>query len=333
MRIIAFVQNNSGPSYHRLMVPLLLMQKVDVFITNDLQTEHFERGCDLFIYNRIIPDHAVAKIADLRKKYGFRICVDVDDHWELDPHHLLYNEYQEIDFGKKQVAHLKNADIVTTTHERLASEIASHNSNVHVLPNAIPNRGHFDIERLPHHLTRLFWQGSITHEEDIALLKWPIERLSHIAKKVKMVMAGYHEESKEWHRMVLDYTACLKHQYALLEGLHVSEYYSHYQHADICLIPLLNSKFNRHKSNLKVLEAANLGLPVIASHVHPYLDMPLLYAKNSGDWVKHIERLVGSKKRQKEAGQELKEYCDTWYNFDKINEHRRQLLTHKHVRV
>lgn len=330
MRIIAFVHNNSGPSYHRLMMPLLLMRNVDVFITNDLQTEHFEMGCDLFVYNRIIPDHAVAKIEALQVQMGFRVCVDIDDHWDLDPHHMLYNEYREIDFAKKQIEHLIKADIVTTTHERLASEIAPYNNNVHVLPNAIPKKGQFDIERLPNHLTRIFWQGSITHGEDIALLKWPVEGLANISKKIKMVMAGYHEESIEWHRMVLDYTANLKHQYQLLEGLHVSEYYSHYQHADICLIPLINSKFNRHKSNLKVLEAANLGLPVIASHVHPYLDLPILYAKNSSDWVKHISRLSGSRKRQKEAGQEVKEYCDTWFNFEKINEHRRQLLTHKH---
>ena len=333
MRIIAFVNSNSGPSYHRLILPLLLMHNVDVFITNDLRVEKFEKGVDLFIYNRVLPEHALPQVEQLRKQYGFRVCVDVDDHWDLDPHHILFDEYVINNFAERQIAQLRSADLVTTTHSRLATEIKQYNSNVHVCANAIPNKGQFDIERFPHHLTRLFWQGSITHREDIALLKWPVEGLANIAKKIKMVMAGFVDGEPEWHSMVLDYTACHKHQYQLLEGLHVNEYYSHYQHADICLIPLLNSPFNRHKSNLKVLEAAHLGLPVIASKVNPYLDLPIMYARNSYDWVHNIERLVASRKRQKEAGQELKEYCDVWYNFDKINEHRRQLLTHKFARV
>ncbi len=156
-----------------------------------------------------------------------------------------------------------------------------------------------------------------------------------ILPKIKMVMAGYAEDHEEWHKMVHDYTADLKHQYKLIPYSKITEYYQAYAQADICLVPLINSKFNQHKSNLKILEAANLGLPVIVSQVHPYLDMPVLYCKHSGDWIKHITRLVGSKKRQKEAGQELAEYCHEHYNFNKINNQRKQILEYegKKVRV
>lgn len=327
MRIIAFVNNGSSPAYHRIIMPLLLMEGVDVYITNNLRKEDFEKGCDVFMYNRVFPDHALPEIKELKEKYGFKVCLDIDDHWELDPHHILYDDYIETQFAKRQINQLKEADIVTTTHDRLAIEILPYNKNVHVCPNAIPNAGQFKITRLPSKFTRLFWQGSITHREDIALLKWPVDKLSDIAGKIKMVMGGYTDGEPEWHNMAMDYTANLKHQYHLLPGKHVNNYYSHYSYADVCLIPLLNSPFNRNKSNLKVLEAANLGLPVIASHVHPYLDLPVLYAKSSTDWVNHINRLVKSKKRQNDAGQELKEFCNEHYNFNKINEERRQILT------
>lgn len=333
MRIIAYVNNNSGPSYHRLIMPLMLMDEADVFITNNLLEEHFDKGCDVFMYNRVLPEHAMPLVQKLKTKYGFRICVDVDDHWELDPHHILYQHYQDEGYAKRQIEHIKNADTVFTTHERLASEIRQYNQNVHVLPNAIPFQGQFDLIRKPHHLTRLFWQGSITHGEDIKLLKRPIECLSTIAGKIQMVMAGYMEQEDEWYKMALDYTVNVKHQYKLLSGCNVNEYYKHYEHADICLIPLLNSPFNKMKSNLKVLEAANLGLPVICSAVHPYMDLPVLYAKNSSDWVRHIQRLVASKKRQKEVGAELKEYCDEHFNFHKINKERKQILEYQAVIV
>lgn len=335
MRIIAFVNSNNGPAYHRIIMPLLLMRSMDVYVTNDLKVEDFEKGCDIFMYNRILPDHALPIIKELQHRYGFKICVDIDDYWELDEHHILYQEYQRIEFAKKQIEQIINADVILTTHSRLAEEVAVYNANVHVCPNAIPKAGQFDIEREPHYLTRLFWQGSDTHKQDIALLKTPIDKLGPLAGKMKMIMAGYAEDHADWYNMVIDYTANLKHQYKLIPYAPITEYYKAYAEADICLIPLLNSKFNRHKSNLKVLEAANLGLPVIVSEVHPYLDLPVLYCKHSGDWIKHITRLVGSRKRQKEAGTQLAEYVAEHYNFNKINNTRREILEYegKKIRV
>lgn len=329
MRIISFVNANSGPSYHRCIVPLMLMKDVDVFVTNNLQVEHFDKGCDLFLYNRILPDHAIPIIKELKQRYGFKICVDLDDFWELDEHHVLYQHYQETEFAKKQIQQIIDADIVTVTHERLAQEVSVYNKNVHVCPNAIPRQGQFDIERQPYHLTRLFWQGSDTHKADINILRGPINALAPLSPKIKMIMGGYAEDNEEWHKMVHDYTAGLKHQYKLLPYEKVTSYYEAYAHADICLVPLKESRFNQHKSNLKILEAANMGLPVIASAVHPYLDMPVFYAKHSGDWIKYIKRLVESRKRQKEAGRQLAEFCNEHYNFEKINHTRKQIFEYE----
>lgn len=333
MRIIAYVNGNSGPSYHRVIMPLMLMKDVDVFVTNNLLVEHFEKGCDLFVYNRILPDHALPIIKELQHRYDFKVCVDIDDYWELDEHHVLYNEYQATEFAKKQIEQIIDADVVLVTHDRLAEEVAVFNKNVHVCPNAIPKQGQFDIEREPHYLTRLFWQGSDTHKADINLLRTPIGKLGKLAPKIKMIMAGYAEDHEDWYKMVHDYTADLKHQYKLIPYAKITEYYQAYAQADICLVPLLNSRFNRHKSNLKILEAANLGLPVIASQVHPYLDLPVLYCRGNHDWVKHIMRLVGSRKRQKEAGQQLAEYCQEHYNFNKINNTRKQIVEYEGKKV
>lgn len=301
------------------------MRDADVFLTNDLQEKYFEeKQPDIFMYSRVLPEHHMGKIKELQNKYGFKICVDVDDFWELDPHHILYDEYIKEGFAERQIRHIKNADFIFTTHIRLLTEIHKYNENVYIAANAIPKSGQFIIEREPHFQSRLFWQGSDTHREDIAILRTVTERLN--AGHVRMVMSGYAEGHEHWHDMVMNYTANLKHSYKLIPFAPVTEYYSHYSRADICLVPLVKSRFNSYKSNLKVLEAANLGLPVIASQVDPYLDMPLLYCKCGNDWVKHIVRLVKSRKRQKEAGQELKEFCDENYNFEKINNERRQVL-------
>lgn len=339
LRIIAYTPKNSGPSYHRIAMPLMLMDGPDVFCTNDMREVHFEKGCDLFMYNRVLPKEGMEQFNALRKKYGFKVCVDVDDLWELDPHHILYRSYIDDGFAERQIHHLRQADVILTTHERLAEEIRSVlqlrvidelpyvvRPEVHVCPNAIPRLGQFDIKRERHDLVRLFWQGSITHHADIELLYTPIESLRKISGKIKMIMAGYQETEDTWRYMARVYTDNLKHQYKLLPGAHVAEYYAAYAHADICLVPLVNSRFNRMKSNLKILEAANMGLPVIASGVHPYLGMPVNFCKNSRDWIGHIKRLVQYPGRRQEEGQRLAEYCAEHYNFHKINNERRQIL-------
>lgn len=333
MRVIAFVARNSGPAYHRIIMPLMLMNGPEVFITNDLQVEHFDKGCDILMYNRTLPDHAMDQIRELKKKYGFRIVVDVDDYWELDPHHILYQQYIDDGFAAEQVAHIEAADLVLTTHERLAEEIRMINPNVHVCPNAIPHQGQFDITHEPHHLVRLFWQGSDTHREDVGILERPIDQLGHLSKKIKMVMAGYHYESAPWGAMLEVYTAKLKHQYEIIPYSPITDYYKHYAKADICLVPLVNSPFNRMKSNLKILEAANLGLPVIASAVHPYLGMPVNFCRSSRDWVGHIKRMVQWPARREDEGGRLADYCQEHYNFHKINNERRQVLDHVATKV
>jgi glycosyltransferase involved in cell wall biosynthesis len=326
MRVIAYVNKDSGPSYHRLIVPLMLMEGVQVFITNDLREEHFEKGCSIFIYNRVLPLSAHPIVERLQKLYGFKIVVDVDDWWILDPHHVLYQTYLDQDFATKQIHHLTAADAVFCTHERLAAEIKPHNPNVYILPNAIPHQGQYDLIREPYYLTRLFWQGSDTHKADIEILASVAHKLAPISPKIKMIMSGYVPDHEQWDAMARTYTAGLKHQYKLIPFAPVTNYYNAYAHADICLVPLVNSPFNRMKSNLKVLEAANLGLPCVVSQVHPYLDMPVLYAKHPNCWVKHIKRLVASRKACREAGAELKEWCDVHYDFHKINKHRKQVL-------
>lgn len=333
MRIIGYIHGKpSGVNYHRIIMPLMMMNDVDKHVTNSLTHEAFEKGCDMLMYSRI---NAPDNLAELKDKYGFKVCVDVDDYWYLDEHHVLYDEYQEMEFARKQIEHMSNADVVLTTHDRLAEEVALYNKNVHICPNAIPKQGQFDIERQPHHLTRLFWQGSDTHRKDIELLRTPIEAIGKLAPKIKMVMAGYAQNHEDWHYMARDYTANLRYAYKLIEAALITDYYKAYAHADICLIPLLNSRFNRHKSNLKILEAANMGLPVIVSQVHPYLDMPVNYCRKSQDWVNHIRRLVQWPARRKEEGLRLQDFCNEHYNFNKINNTRREILEYegKKVRV
>jgi glycosyltransferase involved in cell wall biosynthesis len=328
MKILAFASNQSSPGYHRIILPFGLIPGPDVHVTNNLTEDLFD-DIDFFVYNRIMDEKHINKIYKFRKKKNFKIVVDVDDWWYLDEHHNLYKHYQEVDFAKHQINQLTKADVVFVTHTRLADAAMVHNKNVHVLPNAIPRFGQFiKYRRTPSKYCRVFWQGSNTHLYDILLLSEVFRNLPD-SDFMQMVMAGYEEKNIIWRQMSMIYTDSGRLKNKIVDALHFTNYYQAYQEADLCLVPLVNSAFNRMKSNLKVLEAAHSGLPVICFNIDPYKDLPVVYAKSTRDWITNIKRFSTSSKRRQDYGLALQDYCNINFNFNKINLQRKQILEHE----
>lgn len=320
MKVFGLISKDSGPGFHRIMMPLLLMRDTDCYITNAVEEKDFEkRRPDWIYYNRIISD----EVLRLQSKYHFRVAVDVDDYWHLDPHHIMFRYSKQNNMPAHQVKHLRIADLVTTTHERLAELVYPYNKNVVVVPNAIPNHEYFPILKTSsaEGHRRVFWQGSVTHEADIKMLKDTIKMLDR--NKFMMVMCGYTNQV-EWERMADVYTNYKKMPGVVLPGMPPHHYYQNYQYADVAVVPLLSTKFNQYKSNLKILEAGHAGVPVIASNVHPYKNIEgVLYVNKKSDWYDHLNLPQSVLDEQAAL---LKEFCEREYNFETINETRREAL-------
>lgn len=326
MKIFGLINNTKangvpGPQFHRVLMPLLLMPDVDVYVTNAVEEKDFEqKKPDAIYYSRINISDEVLR---LQGKYHFRIVVDVDDWWHLDPHHIMFKHSKENNHAAHHEKHLRIADAVTTTHERLAEQVYKFNKNVVVVPNAIPRHEYFPTEHIPSSggLKRIFWQGSVTHEADVNLLRNTVKKLDPAC--FQMIMAGYTNEVA-WERMADCYTNYQKMPNVVLPGMPSHEYYRYYGLADICVVPLLSTKFNTYKSNLKVLEAANMGLPVIASNVHPYKNMEgVMYVDRSSDWLRWLN--VGQAVWDDHAAM-LATFCKREFDFDTINLKRKEVF-------
>jgi hypothetical protein len=321
MRILALASKHSGVSYHRIILPLVNMQKDYCLITDVLNEEVLEKGFDILVLNRLIPN-SVEQLQEWRKKYGFKIIVDNDDYWDLPPTHQLYERYEHSNIPEKIKSFIWIADACTVTHERLADQVSKINKNVYILPNALPyGQEQFGEHKIESDKVRLFWSGSGTHEHDIKILKEPIKRL--VGSDVKMVIAGYNEVEKDiWNNMVFYYTAGRRIENTIYRYNEVIRYMEAYADSDISLIPLQNNTFNSMKSNLKVLETAAKKNPAIVSEVNPYLNLPVFYVRNQTDWFKHIKNLTNDKQMREESGLKLYEYCEKHFNFHAINSNR-----------
>lgn len=321
---VLVMYDRSGPKYHRCLLPSFLMDGVETIVNHTIVEEQLE-GVDVLFFNRMVGNTTIQRMTELREKYGFKIVIDFDDHWRLDPGHYLYHTYEHYRLSEIMELFIKIADAVTVTHERLLAEVVPLNPNVYILPNAIPKWGQFLTKKQDSEFARLFWAGGVTHRKDIELLRNPVKRFTG---NIQMVMGGY-VDNPEFKAMASAYTNGGKLNHELLQALPVEDYYHAYSKCDISLIPLQPGRFNSFKSNLKILEAANIGAPVIVSAVDPYLGFPykyVNYVRSSKDWVAHITNIIRSEQYIQHQGWMLKEYCDINYNFEKINKERKQLF-------
>jgi len=321
MRILAVTSKFSGVGYHRIMMPLVNMQKDYCMITDTINELVFDNNYDIVIFNRFLTSTDAKLLVKMKLKYDFKLIVDNDDYWILPPSHVLYERYKESNISEVITEYMRVADLCTCTHERLADEIYKYNTNVEILPNALPyGKEQFQDDKIDSDIVRLFWSGSGTHAPDMDILRNPIKKINF---PIKTVIAGYNLGEKHiWDRMIGVFTNGLKLNPTIYDYAGVTKYMGAYADSDISVIPLVDNKFNAMKSNLKVLETASKRNPAIVSNVHPYKDMPVCYVNNQKDWYYWIKLLTFDDAARIEYGQKLFEYCDRVYNFDAINNKR-----------
>lgn len=322
MRILAITSKNSGVGYHRIMMPLVNMKKDYCLMTDTVSEEIFEGNYDIVVMNRMLANISPEQMSEWRKKYGFKLIVDNDDYWNLDPSHILYQRYVINEIPEQIIDWIKIADLCTVTHERLAEEVYEYNQNVEILPNAIPyGEEQFKDYKTESDLVRLFWSGSGTHGKDMEILRNPMKRINF---PVKTVIAGFNEGEKPiWDGMIAAFTNGLKLNPKIYNYNEVTSYMAAYCDSDISLIPLIDSKFNSMKSNLKVLETAAKKNPAIVSNVHPYRGFyPACHVNSQKDWYYWIKLLTKDPDARKSYGNDLYEYCNKNFNLHEVNKTR-----------
>ena len=291
-------------------------------MTDTISEHTFEGNYDIVILNRMLANITPEQMVEWRKKYGFKLIVDNDDYWHLDASHILFQQYIINSVPQQIINWIQVADLCTCTHERLAEEIYKLNTNVEIIPNAIPyGEEQFILDKKPSDLVRLFWSGSGTHGKDIEILRNPMKRINF---PVRTIIAGYNEGEKPiWDGMIAAFTNGLKLNPTIYNFNQVTEYMAAYCDSDISLIPLVDSKFNAMKSNLKVLETASKKNPAIVSNVHPYKGFyPACHVNSQKDWYYWIKMLVNDKDARTHYGNALYEYCNKNFNLHEVNKQR-----------
>jgi glycosyltransferase involved in cell wall biosynthesis len=332
MRVLCLFDGVTGVAFHRLYTPYARLQ-LDEGITVDVSTNQDEwvnldyTKYDVLVFNRWLGQYQY-NIFPILEKANLPFICDVDDYWVLPKYNPSYKFYRTyIKNGIKDALTFANA--VTCTTPQLKEKCEELNDNVHILPNAI------DLEqpqwnKQTDHTPTIGWVGGLSHTYDIQLLR---EQIKPICEEhgYRFIMGGHHEGHKVWYEMEKyitneDRTNRPK-WFEKREGTTANKYGEFYSEIDIALAPLTKEKFNRYKSELKILEAAAYKLPIFVSDVEPYTNhrdnLGVCFVQKN-DWSE-ITKLIESGRMQ-EVGQANYDYCNEHHNLKEINKKRLDIL-------
>jgi glycosyltransferase involved in cell wall biosynthesis len=278
-------------------------------------------GYDLIVFNRDLgKEHYpfLHKVAEL----GIPYIVDIDDFWRLPKYHHASKQFKRADLTNAIKDAIRYAAGVTTTTERLAAEIRPLNHNVSILPNAIEwTDEQWAVVKDPSDKLRFGWVGGITHENDLNMIA---VAMNHILDNhdAEFHICGYMPHEPIWQRIAKMLPKAILHQ-----GVPVNEYGKFYSLFDVAIAPLEDTKYNSMKSELKMIECAEYGMPIIASSNLPYsehkFNMGMVWASNTlQDWKNALSFFLINRNLVKEFGQYNYDYCHRQFDIEKINNKR-----------
>lgn len=309
MKIGVVSKSNGGVDYHRLLKPFSLMTQHEVIRCEGISSEVFDYNFDVVVFNRILPIVKQKEfIKELRKRGTYVIC-DIDDYWILNSGHV--SKKASDSFRKQSIEALMYSDEVWVTNQHLANYVEKLNDHYYLIPNALdPNEPQWQPKK--EYGTRIGWAGGVTHFEDLMLTKdaWV---------DVKPVICGF-TDNNEWRRLADKFEA------DYINALDVYNYGLLYETFDIAIAPLVDNKFNKCKSNLKIIEAGMKGLPILAQNIHPYIDRceGVILVDDWSDAINKARQLTVD--NIKELGGACREYVLKNYNLHEVNKIRLERL-------
>lgn len=358
MKVSYLVRDDGACGYYRMTLPHEELGK------NGHEIKHIAKGdtaqhiqdcldCDVFVAARPNEKSMVDFLVDI-KQSGKKLVIDFDDDlFNISPYSVHYQDWgtRNIDTvinGKKvplwedgrnidlmqnraRLEYIKvachEADVVSVTQPELAAVYGNYAETV-CLPNCVD----LDIWK-PLSLKRdeneyrLYWSGGASHYED-----WAI-----IADAIKVVMDKYHHAKLVLMGMKFDGTLkgvdSSRIEYHPWVHTQAYPYKTAILNADISIIPLKDTPFNRCKSEIKMVEQASLGIPSVVSNIPPYSNFyngknGVMIDNNSTDgWVEGISYLIdnpidrwnigGAARETVMAKYDIKNQYVLWENFYK----------------
>lgn len=225
---------------------------------------------------------------------GTKLILELDDALTHIPETSPFHE-QFRSMRREFEQYFRHADLITVSTPYLKELYSQYNRNVIVLPNCIDTRiWNYELSAQPVEQPplKILFSGTPTHGEDFMALSAAMGRiLEEFRGEVELIIWGNmipEFSGRPGVRIIERYEADYAGYAATLMGLK----------ADIGIVPLQDTVFNRAKSAVKWLEYSACGIAGIFSdvgeygHVVSHGETGLMVANNEADWYGAIKELT-----------------------------------------
>jgi len=305
------LQQGDYPTYHRTAGEIL----------------HNARQSDAIVFGMVHTKESlewVEYLIEIRNSGNMRnvpVMMEIDDNIlsvpVQNPAFAAYSPGSEIRKITERQLRISDGIIVSTPY--LKNIYKEYNPNVYVIPNSIDWKIWSSVKNHPKPGIRIGWSGGSAHREDLAIIENVIPRILDAHKDARFVfMHG-----------IAPFLLDLEKKYPGRMELHtewarIDKYPAKIASLDfdIAIAPLIDSSFNRAKSNLRWLEAAALGVPCVASNVGHFAQTidnhtDGILCETEDDWFKYLSRLITDKKLRRGMGLRAKQKAFDLFNVDK----------------
>lgn len=281
-------------SLWRMYIPHLNIPHSKFFLNDGSMPFAEVAASDVVVVQRLVDERNWRAIVGFRDR-GIKVIYDLDDNlWDIPSYNPAFKAYKEAQKGIGNCA--IEANIMTVSTEPLRQAVLKNveylfNLEIVVVPNGIDFRLFQSLPKHERDYVVVAYAGTNSHVGDVGKVFSLLPEMLASEEKMHLHMVGL-PLPKE----IEDNPRTRQVPWAP-----VSEYASRLAswRFDMLLAPLDDNTFNRSKSNIKMLEAAAMGIPILVSPSIAYrefcqLDKELDYllCRTNGQWKVKIRELI-----------------------------------------
>lgn len=264
-RIHFWCADEAGQAFWRMQLPGEALRRRGHHVTiGQAFTVERQGEADVVVGPRICEPAPTAVWQRLAAE-GRALVYDVDDDYlnvdSTNADAVVY--YGDPGRRARMIANIEAATAVTCVSQRLADTYRRHNPNTVVVPNGLPAHV-LDWRHSSLGPVTLGWAGSSSTLPELELIGSRVRRFCDRNAGVRVRTVGV------WPRDLA--SVGLRSDAVEYVGWRTpgEEYLRACQGFDVWLAPYRSTEFNRCKAATKAIEAAALGIPIIASAIEPY---------------------------------------------------------------
>jgi len=305
-KIIYLPPQNDACAWYRCIVPGMALRErgwhVDFTQRADM---HLLKEYGIVIFLRPSSQN-ILKAIQLCNSAGILTVGEIDDDiWHIDKKNPVWDKWTPEKIKSVEEC-LCSSRLVTTSTAPLANYLKRFNSNVLVIPNMLPGK-YWKVRHADDLGKKVIigWAGGSSHWSDLEVIKDVIPQVLDEYPNAEFQIAGMRDTPFPEHEKIKIINP--------VDGEDLAQLLATF---NIGVAPLFSGRFNDCKSDLKFLEYAMVGLPVVASKLDAYSDSVSngengFLARNSKDWLKYLRRLTENSDLRSQIGEAAYNYAQT----------------------